>query len=116
MRKAMVLTVMFLIIGIFGTNIAQARLNWNSMVVNCEARGHQNPWYVDTGNGFYFGPQFTISTWHSEGGGLVIEMGDKGPKAKHMTSYSIRYITRIAENTYRDQGDGAWPMCHYFLY
>jgi hypothetical protein len=87
--------------------------NWSRMVYSCEARGIYNPWYANTGNGFYFGPQFTRSTWHVEGGGPVSEMGDRG--GRPMKYYSIPYIIQIAENTIRDQGYGAWPNCHGYL-
>jgi hypothetical protein len=84
--------------------------NWNSLVYNCEAKG--SGWYADTGNGFYFGPQFTSGTWHSSGGGPVREMDGYGPP---MSSYSIPYIEHIAYNTLRLQGSGAWPNCNSYL-
>jgi len=83
------------------------------MVRNCEARGIRNPWYANTGNHFYFGIQFTRSTWHGSGGGPVREMGDRN--GKPMRSYSITYIKHIAERTLKLQGFSAWPNCYMYL-
>jgi Transglycosylase-like domain len=107
------LTVMIvgLLVSITGQT-AQAH-DWYNMVYNCESRGQPNPWYTNTGNGFYFGPQFTRTTWHSSGGGPVREMGDRN--GRPMRSYSISYIIRVAENTMRLQGPGAWPHCNGYL-
>lgn len=109
----MVATVVMLLSSTIG-QAAQAQHNWSNMVYNCESRGQPNPWYTNTGNGFYFGPQFTASTWHGSGGGPVREMGDKN--GLPMRSYSVKYIIRIAENTYRSQGPHAWPNCYGYLY
>lgn len=84
--------------------------NWDSMVNNCEAIS--SGWYANTGNGFYFGPQFTPSTWHSSGGGPVLEMDGYGPSMK---SYSIDYIKHVAYRTMQLQGPSAWPNCHGYL-
>lgn len=86
--------------------------DWSSMVYNCEAKGLSDPWYANTGNGFFFGPQFTPTTWHNSGGGPVFEMDGHGP---HMHAYSIDFIEHVAYNVMREQGPGAWPMCHGFL-
>jgi len=96
------------------TRNSQSTLHdWWSMVRNCEARGVSDMWYAHTGNGFYFGPQFTISTWHSNGGGPVLEMGDRGGRPMH--AYSIRYIITVAERVLRSQGFLAWPNCYGYL-
>lgn len=89
--------------------------NWDRMVHLCEAKGHTgiSAWYTNTGNGFFFGPQFTPGTWHSSGGGPVREMGDRN--GLPMSSYSIPYIEHIANNTMQLQGPGAWPNCHGYL-
>lgn len=84
--------------------------NWDNMVYGCEARS--SGWYANTGNSFYFGPQFTAQTWHGSGGGPVFEMDGYGPR---MSSYSIPYIKHIAYNTMRLQGPGAWPNCNGYL-
>jgi hypothetical protein len=118
------LSVLSAIIALGATSSAQAEKvstrntqstlhDWWSMVRNCEARGVRDMWYAHTGNGFYFGPQFTISTWHSNGGGPVLEMGDKGGRPMH--AYSIRYIITVAERVLRSQGFLAWPNCYGYL-
>lgn len=81
---------------------------WDYLVRNCEAPGIG--WYANTGNSFFFGPQFTRGTWHANGGGPVAEMGDRG--GLPMSHYSLAYIVRIADNTMASQGPGAWPTCH----
>lgn len=85
--------------------------NWEAMVFNCEARS--SGWYANTGNGFFFGPQFTRQTWHGSGGGPVREMGDSN--GLPMEDYSVAYIKHIAYNTMVAQGPGAWPNCHSYL-
>jgi len=89
---------------------AQAERSWSRLVYGCEAIGVRDAWYANTGNGFYFGPQFTPGTWHANGGGPVREMGDRNGLPMH--SYSISYIIGVAERTYRSQGPYAWPWCH----
>lgn len=112
--RKLVLTTMaiFFAIAILGQT-AQAAHNWYRMVYACEARGIRNPWYANTGNGFYFGPQFTHSTWHASGGGPVREMGDR--YGRPMSYYSVGYIIGVAERTLRTQGYRAWPNCYYYL-
>jgi Transglycosylase-like domain len=112
LRKLTLTVVVVLVLISITGQTAQAH-DWYSMVYNCEARGQPNPWYTNTGNGFYFGPQFTIKTWHSSGGGPVLEMGDRN--GRPMRSYSISYIIHISENTLRLQGYGAWPNCYRYL-
>jgi hypothetical protein len=111
-KLTLTVAAIFVLLAITG-QAAQATNDWYSMVYKCEARGLSDPWYANTGNGFFFGPQFTRGTWHSSGGGPVREMGDK--YGKPMKSYSIGYIVRIAETTLRKQGRGAWPNCHGYL-
>lgn len=82
---------------------------WKRLVIYCEAVGVHNPWYANTGNGFYFGPQFTSGTWKANGGAPFREGFGRGPS---MRSFSIAYIVRIADNTLHSQGPGAWPLCH----
>lgn len=113
MRKLILTVTAIIALAIITGQTAQAGYNWHNMVVKCEARGLKNPWYANTGNGFYFGPQFTRTTWHGSGGGPVREMGDAN--GKPMSKYSVKYIIRIAENTMRLQGRRAWPNCNRYL-
>jgi len=90
--------------------------NWWNMVKYCESRGapESRMWYTNTGNGYFFGPQFAKDTWHAYGGGPVSEMGDKG--GRPMRSYSISYIIGVAERTLHGQGLLAWPNCYQYLF
>ena len=65
-------------------------------------------WHVDTGNGFYGGLQFTLSTWNWYGGGTF----DYWPN--HATPFEQRIIAeRVLHgwNGIPAQGIGAWPVC-----
>lgn len=65
-------------------------------VAACESGGN---WHISTGNGYYGGLQFTLGTWHANGG--------SGNPANASRTEQIR----VAENTLRSQGPGAWPVC-----
>jgi LysM repeat protein len=65
-------------------------------VAQCESSGN---WHINTGNGYYGGLQFTLSTWHGYGG--------SGNPANASKSEQIR----IAERVLAGQGWGAWPVC-----
>lgn len=65
-------------------------------VAQCESGGN---WHINTGNGYYGGLQFTLSTWHGYG-------GDGNPAAA-----SKQTQIRIAERVLAGQGWGAWPVC-----
>lgn len=114
MRKLAITTA---VVSLFGSvaDTAKARQehDWYNMVRNCESIGIRDMWYTNTGNGFFFGPQFTESTWHDYGGGPVLEMGDRGGRPMH--AYSIRYIVAVAERVLRGQGFSAWPNCYGYL-
>jgi resuscitation-promoting factor RpfA len=68
---------------------------WDA-VAQCESGGN---WHISTGNGYYGGLQFTLGTWHANGG--------SGNPAAASRSEQIR----VAENTLASQGPGAWPVC-----
>ena len=78
-----------------GTAAADSGMNWDA-VAACESGGN---WAINTGNGYYGGLQFTIGTWHANGGA--------GSPAGASRSEQIR----VAENVVRTQGIGAWPVC-----
>lgn len=74
--------------------------NWDA-VAQCESSGN---WHINTGNGFYGGLQFTLSTWRGYGG----------------VGYP-QYATReaqiaVAERVLVGQGQGAWPICGKYLW
>jgi len=70
-------------------------VNWD-VVAACESGGN---WAINTGNGYYGGLQFTMGTWHSNG----------GAGAPHAASREEQI--RVAENVLQSQGIGAWPSC-----
>jgi LysM repeat protein len=79
---------------------ASADVNWDAIAA-CESGGN---WHINTGNGFVGGLQFTMSTWHANGG------------TGSPTSASREEQIRVAENVKRTQGLGAWPMCGRHAY
>jgi hypothetical protein len=72
-----------------------ASVNWDAIAA-CESGGN---WAINTGNGFYGGLQFTMSTWHANG----------GTGSPHNASREEQI--RVAENVLHSQGIGAWPVC-----
>jgi hypothetical protein len=70
-------------------------VNWDA-VAKCESGGN---WSIATGNGYYGGLQFTIGTWHANGG--------SGSPSHASREEQIR----VAENVLRTQGIKAWPVC-----
>lgn len=78
------------------TATAQADgVNWDA-VAACESGGN---WAINTGNGYYGGLQFSMGTWRANG----------GSGSPHNASREEQI--RVAENTLRSQGIGAWPSC-----
>ncbi|WP_396893558.1 transglycosylase family protein [[Mycobacterium] wendilense] len=79
-----------------GTATASAdSVNWDAIAA-CESGGN---WAINTGNGYYGGLQFSMSTWRANG----------GTGSPHTASKAEQI--RVAENTLRSQGIGAWPTC-----
>jgi nucleoid-associated protein YgaU len=74
---------------------ATAEPNWDAIAA-CESGGN---WATSTGNGFYGGLQFTLSTWHSYGG--------TGNPANASREAQIA----VARKVLAGQGIGAWPVC-----
>lgn len=70
-------------------------VNWDA-VAHCESG---NNWATNTGNGFYGGLQFTLSTWHANGGA---GMPQNASRAEQIA---------VAERVLASQGIGAWPVC-----
>ena len=69
-------------------------VNWDA-VAACESGGN---WAINTGNGYYGGLQFNMSTWRANG----------GSGSPHTASRSEQI--RVAENVLHNQGIGAWPV------
>ncbi|HEY1572165.1 MAG TPA: transglycosylase family protein [Pseudonocardiaceae bacterium] len=74
---------------------ASSGVNWDA-VAHCESGGN---WATNTGNGFYGGLQFTMSTWHANGG--------SGSPQNASRSEQIAVANRVLQT----QGIGAWPVC-----
>lgn len=70
-------------------------VNWDA-IAKCESGGN---WAINTGNGFYGGLQFTMGTWHANGG-----VG--APQ-----SASREQQIAVAERVLATQGIHAWPVC-----
>ncbi len=84
-----------------GVGLAAAPANaasgstWDALA-QCESGGN---WAINTGNGYYGGLQFTLSTWQANGG--------SGNPAAASRSAQIA----VAERVLASQGWGAWPAC-----
>jgi hypothetical protein len=74
---------------------AEQGVNWDA-IAECESGGN---WAANTGNGYYGGLQFKLSTWHANGG--------SGNPANASRAEQIR----VANNVLQSQGIGAWPTC-----
>jgi hypothetical protein len=70
-------------------------VNWDA-VASCESGDN---WSINTGNGFHGGLQFTLSTWHANGGAGTPESAGRDEQI------------RVAENVLHTQGIKAWPVC-----
>ena len=69
---------------------------WFERLARCESTSR---WHLNTGNGFYGGVQFTISSWRAVGG--------RGwPHEASKTEQMYRGVRLL-----RLQGPGAWPVC-----
>lgn len=67
-------------------------------MARCESGGR---WYINTGNGFYGGLQFTFSTWRSVGG-----RGYPHHNSRLEQKYrAVKLIKRA--------GYGPWPICGF---
>lgn len=70
--------------------------DWLERTARCESGGN---WSTNTGNGFYGGLQFTLSSWHAVGGSGYPH------EASKLTQMYRGVLLR------RAQGPGAWPVC-----
>ena len=78
------------------TNFASGSTVWDSLA-QCESGGN---WAINTGNGYYGGLQFSLSTWRAYG----------GPGYPHTASREtqIAIATKLRDAS---GGYGAWPGC-----
>lgn len=75
--------------------VISSGVNWDA-VAKCESGGN---WAINTGNGFSGGLQFTLGTWHANGGSGVPQNASRDEQI------------RVANNVLHSQGIGAWPVC-----
>ena len=68
---------------------------WDQLA-QCESGGN---WSIDTGNGFYGGLQFTLSSWQSVGGSGYPNQASRNEQIQRAQMLQAR------------QGWGAWPVC-----
>jgi uncharacterized protein YabE (DUF348 family) len=78
------------------TNFASGSTVWDQLA-QCESGGN---WAINTGNGYYGGLQFNLSTWHAYGGSGYPH------QASRETQIAIAEKVRAANGGY-----GAWPAC-----
>ena len=76
-------------------NYASGGTVWDSLA-QCESGGN---WAINTGNGYYGGLQFSLSTWQAYGGSGM----------PHQNSREAQIA--VAERIQAGQGWGAWPSC-----
>ncbi|MGW1991521.1 transglycosylase family protein [Embleya sp. NPDC001921] len=84
-----------LVTGLATANAASVS-TWDKVAM-LESSGN---WHINTGNGFYGGLQFTISTWNEFGGQQYAPRADLATKDQQIA---------IAEKVLAVQGPGAWP-------
>ena len=77
-------------------NFASGSTVWDQLA-NCESGGN---WAINTGNGYYGGLQFNLSTWRSYGG--------TGYPHENSRETQIAVATRLRD---ANGGYGAWPHC-----
>jgi hypothetical protein len=73
-------------------------LNWDA-VAACESGGN---WSINTGNGYYGGLQFNISTWLAYGGGAYASRPDLATREQQIA---------VANKLYAARGSSPWPVC-----
>ncbi len=73
-------------------------LNWDALA-RCEAGGN---WAINTGNGYYGGLQYNISTWNAYGGGEFASRPDLATREQQIA---------VGERTYAARGASPWPSC-----
>ena len=71
---------------------------WNRLA-QCESGGN---WQINTGNGYYGGVQFSISSWFAVGGNQYAPRPDLATRTQQVAA---------AERLLDLQGWGAWPAC-----
>ena len=78
------------------TDFSGGNTVWDRLA-QCESGGN---WAINTGNGYYGGLQFSLSTWQAYGG--------TGLPSQHSRETQIAVATRLRDAT---GGYGSWPAC-----
>ncbi len=78
------------------SNFAGGNTVWDRLA-QCESGGN---WAINTGNGYYGGLQFSLSTWRAYGG--------TGLPSQHSRETQIAIATKLRDAS---GGYGAWPHC-----
>ncbi|WP_272494819.1 resuscitation-promoting factor [Nocardioides bruguierae] len=78
------------------TNFASGSTVWDQLA-QCESGGN---WAINTGNGYYGGLQFNLSTWQAYGG--------TGLPSENSRETQIAIATKLRD---ANGGYGAWPGC-----
>ncbi|SDO38456.1 Uncharacterized conserved protein YabE, contains G5 and tandem DUF348 domains [Klenkia soli] len=73
-------------------------LDWDALA-QCEAGGN---WAINTGNGYYGGLQYNISTWNAYGGAEFASRPDLATREQQIA---------VGERTYAARGASPWPSC-----
>jgi len=72
---------------------------WDKLA-QCESTGN---WAINTGNGYYGGLQFDVTTWKAYGGGQYAPRADQATREQQ-----IAVATRVRDDR---GGYGSWPAC-----
>lgn len=75
---------------------------WDRLA-HCESSGN---WAINTGNGYYGGLQFDVSTWNGYGGAAFAARPDLATREQQIT---------VAEALYAKRGFQPWPACRIKL-
>ncbi|HET6625676.1 MAG TPA: transglycosylase family protein [Nocardioidaceae bacterium] len=82
------------------TNFASGSTVWDQLA-QCESGGN---WAINTGNGYYGGLQFNMSTWQAYGG--------TGLPSENSRETQIAIATKVRD---ANGGYGSWPACSQSL-
>jgi hypothetical protein len=77
---------------------------WDQLA-QCEAGGN---WRINTGNGYYGGLQFSLSTWNAFGGGQYAAYPHQAMPREQIAT--AKRVVAANGGTYR-----AWPGCRAYL-
>ena len=97
LASAAALALGTLAIGTGGVHAASVS-TWEK-VAQCESGGN---WAINTGNGFYGGLQFSLSTWKAYGGAQYAAYPNQATEKQQIL---------VGQKVLAGQGQGAWPTC-----